>query len=95
VVVTVIVAVPAETAVTVPSLTFATLVSLDDHVTDWSVASVGVIVAVRVLLSPTAIESEDELRLTPVTATVSLVTNSERHGSDCDAYREEWRDRHC
>ena len=48
-VVTVMVAVPSATAVTLPfSFTVATLVSLLSHVTFWLVALPGVMVAVRV-----------------------------------------------
>jgi hypothetical protein len=70
-VVTVIVAVPAALAVTKPEdETVATEVLLEDQVTDLSVAFEGVTVAVSVWVSPSVIESDVLLRLTPVTATV-------------------------
>jgi hypothetical protein len=54
----VIVAVPALTAVTFPLETVATFLSLDVHVTVLSVASEGVTVAVRVSLEPSTRESD-------------------------------------
>ena len=70
-----IVAVPAAFAVTTPEEeTVATDVLLEDQVTDLSVAFEGVTVAVRVCVSPTVIESDVLLRLTPVTATVWACT---------------------
>ena len=68
VVITVIVAVPAAFAVTTPlEDTVATVVLLEDHVTDLSVAFVGNTVAVKVSVSPTVIDIDVLFRLTPVT----------------------------
>ena len=75
VVVTVIVAVPAALAVTTPlEDTVATVVLLDFHVTDLSVAFDGRTVAVKVCVSPTVIDNEVLFRLTPVTETVAADT---------------------
>lgn len=74
-VVTVIVADPADLAVTTPEEdTVATDVLLDDHVTDLSVALDGVTVAVSVWVSPTVIDKDVIFILTPVTATVAADT---------------------
>ena len=74
-VVTVIVAVPAAFAITAPlEDTVATVVLLDFHVTVLSVAFDGVIVAVKVCVSPTVIDSDVLSRLTPVTDTVAAFT---------------------
>ena len=51
-VVTLIVAVPADTAVTVPFSTLATFVLFELHVTFWFVASEGTTVAVKVAVAP-------------------------------------------
>ncbi len=73
-----IVAEPAAFAVTTPEEeTVATDVLLEDQVTDLSVALEGVTVAVNVWVSPTVIDSEALLRLTPVTATVAADTVTE------------------
>ena len=66
-VVTVILAVPAATAVTLPSSTVATLELSDIHLTLLSAASVGVTVAVRVNSSPILIALVVSLSVTPVT----------------------------
>ena len=77
-VLTVIVAEPAALAVTKPEEeTVATEVLLEDQVTDLSVALDGVTVAVSVCVSPTVIESDVLLRLTPVTATFCAWTVTE------------------
>jgi len=69
-VVTVIVALPAATAVTKPvELTVATDVLLDDHVTAVLVALLGAIVAVSCCVAPVAIVAEVGLTVTPVTET--------------------------
>ena len=68
VVFTVIVALPADLAVTTPELeTVAIEVLFDDQVTDLSVAFDGVTVAVSVCVSPSVIVSVVLSRLTPVT----------------------------
>ena len=69
-VVTVIVAVPAATAVTVPLETVATLSSLDDQVTVLFAAVDGATVAVSVSVSPTLRSSVFLLSVTPVTGSV-------------------------
>ena len=70
-VVTVIVAVPAAIAVTIPlSLTVATLGSLLLHVTALFVASEGVTVAVSCTVSPISSVFSVGSTLTPVTSTV-------------------------
>ena len=72
---TVIVAVPAAFAVTTPEEeTVATEVLLEDQVTDLSVAFEGVIVADKVWVSPTVMDMDVLLRLTPVTETLAAVT---------------------
>jgi hypothetical protein len=71
-VVTVIVALPAETALTVPPDTLATALLLLLHDTFLLVALEGETVALRVSLPPTVSERLDLLRLTPVTVTVLL-----------------------
>ena len=64
-------AVPALTAVTLPVLsTVATPVSELSHVTLWSVASLGVTVAVKVAVSPTVSDLLAKSSDTPVTVTV-------------------------
>jgi hypothetical protein len=68
-VVTVIVAVPAPSAVTTPLLTVATLVSLLDQLTVFTVAFAGATVAVKVSVSPTERLAVDLFSVTPVTAT--------------------------
>ena len=68
-VVTVIVAVPAETAVTTPSVTVATLELDEDHVTFWLSALDGEIVAVNVSELPISIVVDCLLRDTLSTAT--------------------------
>ena len=74
-VVTVIVAVPAAFAVTTPlEDTVATVVLLDFHVTDLSVAFDGNTVAVKVSVSLTVMERELLFRLTPVTETFAAWT---------------------
>ena len=74
-VVTVITALPAETAVTLPSEeTVATSVLSDDHVTFLLLASLGDTVATRVAVDPTSSERDVLLRLTEVTATVFFAT---------------------
>jgi hypothetical protein len=69
-VVTVIVALPADTALTVPLFTLATEVLLLLHDTFLFVALEGDTVALRVSLPPTVSERLDLLRLTLVTAVV-------------------------
>ena len=69
-VVTVMVAVPALTAVTWPPLTVATPVLEEDQLTPVLVALEGATEAVRVSLPPSVRVMELLLRLTPVTATV-------------------------
>lgn len=71
-VVTVMVAVPAATAVTLPVLsTVATLVSLEDQVTFLLVALAGFTVATRVAVAPPTVRvSVLWSRVTPVTGTV-------------------------
>ena len=65
---------PAATAFTVPFwLTVATLLFDDSHVTDRSVALSGATVATNVSDSPTARDSTDLLRLTPVTLTEAIL----------------------
>jgi hypothetical protein len=72
-VLTVIVAVPAATAVTTPlPLTVAIAVSLLVQITFLFVAFAGVIVAVRVSVPPGSRDSVVVSRLTPVTATSSF-----------------------
>ena len=66
-VVTVMVAVPAATAVTVPLSTVTILLSLLLQVTFLLLALSGFTVAVRVSLSPTVRESSALFRVTPVT----------------------------
>lgn len=74
-VVAVIVAVPADLAVTKPEEeTVATEVLLDDQVTDLFVALEGVTVAVSVWVSPTVMDRDVSLRVTPVTDTIGLDT---------------------
>ena len=68
----VMVAEPAATAVTFPSLTVATFASEVDQVTVLSVASEGATVAVNVTVPPISSVTELWLRVTPVTATVVL-----------------------
>ena len=70
----IIVAVPADLAVTVPFETVATLLLLVVHVTVLSVASEGVIVAVSVSVLPLFMVADVLFRLMPVTATVGFVT---------------------
>jgi len=79
VVLTVIVAEPTDLAVTSPvDETVATDSALDDHVTDLSVAFSGVTVAVSVRVSPSSIDKENSLRLTPVTEIVLDLTVTEQ-----------------
>ena len=66
-VVTVILAVPAATAVTLPSSTVATLELSDVHIMVLSAASSGETVAVRVNSSPILIVLVVSLSVTPVT----------------------------
>jgi hypothetical protein len=66
-VVTVMVAVPPATAVTVPPLTVATSMSLLDQVMDLFVALAGRTVAVSVSLSPTVSVRDDVFNTTPLT----------------------------
>ena len=68
------VAVPALMPVTLPSSTFATDMSLHDHVTSLFVASSGDTVATSVSLSPTASVRELLSSFTPVTFTSAAVT---------------------
>jgi hypothetical protein len=80
-VVTVIVAVPGDTAVTLPfPSTVATDPFDDDHVTVLSVASAGDTVAVRVRVAPSVRDIELLLRVTPVTSTAEDTTK------DSDAF---------
>ena len=73
--VAVIVAFPALTAVTTPALeTEATELSEEDHATDLSVASSGVIVAVSVAFSPSVRVSSDWLIEIPVTSIIFGLT---------------------
>jgi hypothetical protein len=70
VVVTVIVAIPAATAVTRPlELTVATAVLSDDQLTPVTVAFVGARVAVICCVAPVAIVAVIGLTVTPVTGT--------------------------
>ena len=71
---TLMITVPALTAVTLPSVTVATAVLLLLHITFLFVASSGVTVAVRVNSSPTSISATVLSRLTPVTAMTSVST---------------------
>ena len=64
---TVIVAVPALRAVTLPFSTFATVASLDFHVTSLFVAFEGATVAVSVKFSPSVSDFVVSLSVTPVT----------------------------
>ena len=73
-VVTVIVAVPADSTLTTPLLTVATLLSLVDQVTERSVAFEGLTVAVRVTVSPTAAEAVFLSKETDVTLIVGSPT---------------------
>ena len=72
-VVTVIFAVPAATAVTLPPFTVATLESSDVHITVLSAASAGATVAVRVKSSPTVIVLVVSLSFTSVTFFTAFV----------------------
>ena len=72
-VVTVILAVPAATAVTLPPSTVATLELSDVHITLLSAASVGATVAVRVNSSPTVIVLVVSLSFTSVTFFTAFV----------------------
>jgi len=75
VVVTVMLAEPAETAVTLPlASTVETEVLEDVQVTALLVAFVGLTVAVKVSVPPTVREVAFLFRVTPVTATVGIVT---------------------
>ena len=69
-VVTMMVAVPAFTAVTVPSATVATCSLLLLHVTVWLVAFAGSTVAVSFSLPPSASVNSVLVNVTPVTGTV-------------------------
>ena len=72
-VLTVIVAVPALTAVTTPELdTVATDVLFDDHVTDLFDAFEGETVAVRVYVDPSVKVKDDLSKDTPVTGTTTV-----------------------
>ena len=71
---TVIVAVPADFAVTTPFDTVATFVFELLHVTDLFVALLGVTVAVNVSLLPVSIVVDVLFKLTPVTLTVGFFT---------------------
>ena len=74
-VVAVIVAVPAETAVTTPPAETVALALLQLlHVTFWLVALEGAIVGRRVSVSPTVRLADDLFSETPVTGTLSSVT---------------------
>ena len=74
-VVTVIVASPAFTAVTLPLVsTVATAASLDFHVTFLLVASAGATVAESVSLAPVSNDRSLLLSVTPVTATTASLT---------------------
>ena len=74
-VVAVMVAAPADLAVTTPVLdTEATVVLLDDQVTDLSVASEGVTVAVKDTSSPSVKERLALSRVTPVTGITFALT---------------------
>ncbi len=66
----VMVAVPSETAVTVPPETFATLSLLDVHVTVLSVAFAGVTVAVKVSVLPVVRVRLDGEIVTPVASMI-------------------------
>ena len=78
-VVAVIIAEPAALAVTTPDVeTVATDVLLEVQVTDLLVALAGVTVAVRVWVSPTVMDRDELLRLTPVTETIGLDTVTEQ-----------------
>ena len=70
-----IVAVPSDTGVTIPSTTVATASEEELHVTVLSVASSGVIVAVSVAVWPPAVSSNSlSLRLIPVTSTIPFAS---------------------
>ncbi|MPN41061.1 hypothetical protein SDC9_188601 [bioreactor metagenome] len=73
-VVTVIVALPAATAVTTPSFTVAMASSLLDQLTFLLVASAGATVAAKVAVSPILRAASFLSKVTPVTATIGFLT---------------------
>ena len=76
-VVTVILAVPAPTAVTTPFATVATAAALVDHVTFLLEAFVGATVAVRVSVSLTIKGRVVLFKLTPVTSIISTTSTAQ------------------
>ena len=69
--VTVIVALPADTAVTVPFSTVTTDVLFELHLTFWFVASEGTTVAVKVSVAPISKGNSVSESVTPVAGTVT------------------------
>ena len=73
--VTVIVALPPDTAVTMPFSTLATFVLFELHVTFLFVASVGVTVAVKVAVAPLTKGNSVWERMTPVAGTLTVTSH--------------------
>ena len=71
-VVTVMVALPADTAVTMPFSTLAIDVLFERHITFWFVASEGTTVAVKVAVAPLTKDNSVCESVTPVTGTVTV-----------------------
>ena len=69
------VAVPPDTAVTVPFSTVATDVLFELHLTFWFVASVGKTVAVKVAVAPLTKDNSVCESITPVTGTVTVTSH--------------------
>ena len=69
------VAVPPDTAVTVPFSTVATDVLFELHLTFWFVASEGRTVAVKVAVAPLTKDNSVWERVTPVTGTVTVTSH--------------------
>ena len=74
-VVTAIVALPADTAVTVPFSTVATDVLFELHLTFWFVASEGRTVAVKVAVAPLTKDNSVCESVTPVADTVTVTSH--------------------
>ena len=74
--VTVIVALPADTAVTVPFSTVATVALFERQLTLWFVASEGTTVFVKVAVAPLAKDNSVWESVTPVTGIGSVTTTS-------------------
>ena len=70
------VAVPPDTAVTVPFSTIATAILFERHVTFWFVASEGETVAVNPAVAPLSKGNSVWERVTPVTGIGSVTTTS-------------------